>query len=54
MDLATAGAWIERWEGRRNQTYTDTMGHRSMPTERRPPLPGWAWIMLRFAPEHNC
>jgi len=27
MDLVTASAWIEHWEGRRNQAYTDTMGH---------------------------
>ena len=27
MDLVTAGAWIEHWEGRRNKTYIDTMGH---------------------------
>jgi GH24 family phage-related lysozyme (muramidase) len=27
MDLVTAGAWIEHWEGRRYKTYTDTMGH---------------------------
>ena len=27
MNLVTAGAWIEHWEGRRYQTYTDTMGH---------------------------
>jgi len=27
MDLATASAWIEHWEGRRNQTYIDSMGH---------------------------
>jgi GH24 family phage-related lysozyme (muramidase) len=27
MDLVTAGAWIEHWEGRRYKTYIDTMGH---------------------------
>jgi len=27
MDLVTASAWIEHWEGRRNQTYLDSMGH---------------------------
>ena len=27
MDLVTAAAWIEHWEGRRNKTYIDTMGH---------------------------
>jgi GH24 family phage-related lysozyme (muramidase) len=27
MDLVTAGSWIEHWEGRRNKTYIDTMGH---------------------------
>ena len=27
MDIATASAWIEHWEGRRNQTYIDSMGH---------------------------
>ena len=27
MDVATATAWIAHWEGRRNQTYIDSMGH---------------------------
>jgi lysozyme len=27
MDLNQAKAWIKRWEGSRNQTYTDTAGH---------------------------
>ncbi|MFZ0915112.1 MAG: hypothetical protein WAN09_17705, partial [Candidatus Korobacteraceae bacterium] len=26
MDLATIKAWIEHWEGRRNQTYDDKTG----------------------------
>jgi len=27
MDMTTLMAWIAHWEGRRNQTYIDTMGH---------------------------
>jgi len=27
MDLGKTETWIEHWEGRRNQTYTDTAGH---------------------------
>ncbi|MGA7463366.1 MAG: glycoside hydrolase family protein [Candidatus Korobacteraceae bacterium] len=27
MDFVNAAAWIEHWEGRRNKTYIDTMGH---------------------------
>jgi len=27
MDLVTASAWIEHWEGRRNHSYLDSMGH---------------------------
>jgi GH24 family phage-related lysozyme (muramidase) len=27
MDMSTLMEWIEHWEGRRNKTYIDTMGH---------------------------
>ena len=27
MDMTTLMAWITRWEGRQNTTYTDSMGH---------------------------
>src|SRR5215469_15206290 len=27
MDMTTLMAWIEHWEGRRNKTYIDSMGH---------------------------
>lgn len=27
MDMTTLMAWITRWEGRRNKTYIDSMGH---------------------------
>lgn len=27
MDVTTLMGWIEHWEGRRNKTYIDTMGH---------------------------
>src|ERR1039458_53693 len=35
MDLAKIKAWIEHWEGRRNQAYDD--GTSRPPTPRRPP-----------------